>query len=67
MGAVGVACNIALCASSGVFTAKWKHVAAMTAPVSSNVRDRLEPVRNAVIDLLLVIILHAMGQYHILQ
>jgi hypothetical protein len=37
-----------------VFLAERQHVTAMTAPVGSHIRERLEPVRDTMVDLLLV-------------
>ena len=49
--------DVALCASPRVFAAEGEHVAAVAAPVRSDVVDRLEPMGNAVVDLLRVVFL----------
>ena len=57
MGAVSVTCYVAFGTSPSILSAKGKHVTAMTTPVRPYVGNRFEPVRDAVIYLLSVIIL----------
>ena len=51
---VGMACNVAFRAFAGILASKREHVTAMTAPISTNVRQRFEAMRNTVVDLLFV-------------
>ncbi len=54
MYAVSVASELALRAFPGLLFTKWKHVAAMTAPVRAHVGKGIEAMWDAVIDLLFV-------------
>ena len=54
MHAVGMACKLAFGTFPRLFPSKWKHVAAMAAPICTHVGKRLEAMRNAMIDLLFV-------------
>lgn len=51
---VGMACNVAFRAFAGILASKREHITAMTAPISTNVRQRFEAMRNTVVDLLFV-------------
>lgn len=52
---VSVASDVALGTPSSVFATKGKHVAAMAAPVGADVCDRLEAMRDTMIDLVFVL------------
>lgn len=54
--AISVTGDVALAASSSVLSSKGKHVTAVTAPVRADVRERLEPVGNAMVDLLFIVL-----------
>ncbi len=64
--AIGVAGDVALGAPSSVLPAQGQHVAAVAAPVRADVVDRFEPVGNAVVDFLCVILLYTtrLIEYH---
>lgn len=51
---VSVASNVALRAFAGVLASKREHITAMAAPISTDVRQRFEAMRNTVINLLFV-------------
>ena len=53
---VGVASDVALGTPSSVFATKGKHVAAMAAPVGADVCDRLEAMRDTMVDLVFVLL-----------
>lgn len=57
MRAVGVTCNVALSTAASVLATKREHIAAVTTPVGPNIGDRLEAMRDTMVDLLSVIIL----------
>ena len=59
--AVRVACNVAFGATSRVLAAEGQHVATVATPVRTDVVDGLEPVRDAVVDLLGVVFLCIRG------
>jgi hypothetical protein len=54
---VCVASDIALSASTSILASNGKHVAAMAAPISSNIGYRFKPMRNAMVDFLLISVL----------
>jgi hypothetical protein len=54
VGAISVARNIAFRTLPGILASKRQHIAAVTTPVGTQVRDRFETVRNPVVDLFLV-------------
>jgi hypothetical protein len=54
MGAVGVTSDVAFAAFPCVLAAEGKHLPTVTAPVRADVGQRLEAVRNAMVDLLFV-------------
>jgi hypothetical protein len=57
MSAIRVASDIAFGASTGVLASEWEHVSAVAAPVSANIGQGLEAMRNSMIDLLLISVL----------
>jgi hypothetical protein len=61
MGTPGVASDIAFRATSCALAAEWKHLTTVAAPVRPDVRDRLEPMWNPVVDLLLILARAALG------
>ena len=44
----------ALCTLPAVLLAKWQHVTTVTTPVGTNIRELLETMRNAMVNLLLL-------------
>lgn len=54
---VGVACNLTLGASAGILATKRKDVTTMATPIRAQIGDRLEAVRDPVVNLLFIIIL----------
>lgn len=61
MGTPSVASDVAFRAPSCALPAKRKHLTTVAAPVRPNIRDRLEPVWNPMIDLLLILSRAALG------
>lgn len=57
MCAIGVAGDIAFGAFAGIFTSQRKHVAAMATPVGADVRNSLEAMGYAMIDLVFIVLL----------
>ena len=62
---VGVASDVALRAPSRVLATQRQHVAAVAAPVRADVVDGLEPMGDAVVDLLRVVLLYNTRVYAI--
>lgn len=56
MGTIGMTSKFALRAFSGVLATQREHIPTVTAPIRANVGERLESVRNTVINLLLVLL-----------
>lgn len=54
MNTAKMACSATFRTLSTLLSTEWQHVATVTAPVGAHVRERLEPVGNPVVDLLLV-------------
>ena len=57
MSAIRVTGNPAFAALFGVLSTKREHITAVTTPVSANVRDSFEPVRDTMVDLVFVVLL----------
>ena len=57
MGAVRVTGDVALRTAASVLTAKREHITTVTAPVRTDVGNRLEAMGNAVVDFLRIVVL----------
>lgn len=57
MGTICVTSNVTFRAFTGILPAEGEHVSTMATPVSSNIGERLEPMGNTMVDLLLVALL----------
>lgn len=57
MRTVGVTCDVAFGAFASVLATQRKHITTVTAPICADVGDRLESVRDAMVDFLRVVVL----------